>query len=103
MTWEIAVGLFTLLSAFLSVTKVVLKVNRTLTSLEIAVNRLNEFMENQSSKNQTMRKTLREHEARLAAIEQKMSMTTHRPPSQTATGKRDKGSLGEQLRIENLD
>ena len=70
MTWEIAVGLFTLVSALISVMNVVVKVNRTLTSLEGAVNRLNVSMEKQSTKNREIFDELDDHSLRLAIPEE---------------------------------
>jgi len=50
MTWEIALGFFAIISTFLGVMKVAVKVNRTLNMLEAAVNRLNEQIERQNKK-----------------------------------------------------
>ena len=69
MTWEIAVGLFTLVSALISVMNVVVKVNKTLTSLESAVNRLNVSMEKQSNKNREIFDELDDHNLRLVLLE----------------------------------
>ena len=51
MTWEIAVGLFTIVSAFVAVMNIVVRINKTLTMLDMSVNRLNESMKHQSEKN----------------------------------------------------
>ena len=73
MTWEIVLGLFTLLSAFLAVFNIVVKVNRTLCSLEISVNRLNEFLEKQTDMNEKFLGTLTEHGVKIARIEDKIA------------------------------
>lgn len=69
MTWEIVVGIITLVSALCSVISVVLRVNRTLVSLEDAVHQLRSFMETQSAENQTVRKLLTNLERRLSRVE----------------------------------
>lgn len=71
MTWEIAVGLFGMISAFIAVMSVVVKVNSTLSRLECAVVQLKEFMERQSSRNEHFYKELAEHEKRLDALERR--------------------------------
>ena len=45
MTWEIMSGLIVLSGAFISVMNVVIRVNRTLVSLEKTVQSLKEYME----------------------------------------------------------
>jgi len=52
MTWEIAVGFFTIISTFSAVLSSVMKVNRTLTQLDDSVRQLKDFMERQSDKNE---------------------------------------------------
>lgn len=69
MTWEIAVGLFTILSAFCGVMSVVVKVNKTLTTLDISVNRLNESMKEQSAKTEKIFTRLEQYDRRLGALE----------------------------------
>ncbi len=69
MTWEIALGFFTIISAFIAVMKVVVRVNRTLTSLESAVNRLNDYIKRQSAKNEMIFDQLKDHEIRLTLLE----------------------------------
>ena len=69
MTWEIAVGLFTILSAFCGVMSVVVKVNKTLTTLDISVNRLNESMKEQSAKTEKIFTRLEQYGRRLGALE----------------------------------
>lgn len=72
MTWEITVGLFTLISAFIAVMNIVVKVNRTLTALESAVKQLTEYVEKQSKKNNNFYKQLSDHETRIAILEEKL-------------------------------
>ena len=69
MTWEIAVGFFTILSSFLAAMSAVVKVNRTLTMLDDSVKQLKIFMEKQSSKNHDFGKILSRHELRLLRLE----------------------------------
>lgn len=71
MTWEITVGLFTLISAFIAVMNIVVKVNRTLTALESAVKQLTEHMEKQSQKNNNFYRQLSDHETRISILEEK--------------------------------
>ncbi len=69
MTWEIAVGFFTIISTFSAVLSSVMKVNRTLTQLDDSVRQLKDFMERQSDKNETFGKILTQHELRLLRLE----------------------------------
>ena len=69
MTWEIVVGIVTLVSALCSVISVVLRVNRTLVSLEDAGKELRTFMEGQCKENQTVRKILSNLDRRLSRLE----------------------------------
>lgn len=69
MTWEIAVGMFGIISAFIAVMSVVVKVNSTLSRLECAVVQLKEFMERQSAKNEHFYAELAEHEKRILYLE----------------------------------
>jgi hypothetical protein len=69
MTWEITLGFFAIISAFIAVMKVVVRVNRTLTSLESAVNRLNDCIERQGVKNEKIFSQLSSHELRLTRLE----------------------------------
>ncbi|MBQ9080971.1 MAG: hypothetical protein IJY27_07880 [Clostridia bacterium] len=69
MTWEIAVGLFTIVSAFIAVMKVVVRINKTLTTLDISVNRLNDSMTRQAAKNKLIFGELEDHEKRLQRLE----------------------------------
>jgi hypothetical protein len=69
MTWEIAVGMFGIISAFIAVMNVVVKINTTLSKLEAAVIQLKECMEHQSDKNAHFYTELSEHEKRLVVLE----------------------------------
>ena len=69
MTWEIAVGIFGMISAFIAVMKVVVKINSTLAKLESAVIQLKETMERQSDKNNHFYTELAEHETRICVLE----------------------------------
>ena len=69
MTWEIAVGFFTIVTSFLAAMSAVVKVNRTLTMLDDSVRQLTRFMERQSEKNHGFGKLLSEHEIRLIRLE----------------------------------
>lgn len=71
MTMEIVVGIITVVSAFCSVIRVVLKVNRTLVSLEDAVVELRSFMEKQGKENLSVRNLISNHEQRLSYLEGK--------------------------------
>ena len=69
MTWEIAVGFFTIVGAFSAVMQVVMKVNRTLICLDDSVRQLKKFMEKQAKKNEDFVKKLAQHELRLCRLE----------------------------------
>jgi hypothetical protein len=69
MTWEIAVGFFTIISTFSAVLSSVMKVNRTLTQLDDSVRQLKDFMERQSDKNEAFGKILTQHELRIMRLE----------------------------------
>lgn len=69
MTWEIAVGIFTIVGAFSAVMQTVLKVNKTLIGLDESVKQLKKFMERQSKKNEDFGKRLAQHEIRLMRLE----------------------------------
>lgn len=69
MTWEIAVGMFGIISAFIAVMNVVIKVNSTLSRLEAAVLQLKETMERQAAKNAHFYEELNEHDKRILALE----------------------------------
>ena len=69
MTWEIFVGLATAVTAFFPIVSVVLKLNRSLASLEAAVKQLQEYMEKQSGRNHGFSDRLMDHEMRLGRLE----------------------------------
>lgn len=69
MTWEIVLGIFALVSAFIAVLNIVVRVNRTLCSLEIVVKQIKECIEKQSEKNGVFFSRLSEHDIRLNRLE----------------------------------
>ena len=69
MTWEIFLGLATAVAAFFPIVSVVLKLNRSLVSLEAAVKQLHEYMEKQSGRNHGFSERLLDHERRLIRLE----------------------------------
>lgn len=69
MTWEIFVGLATAVAAFFPILSAVLKLNRSLVSLESAVKQLHEYMEKQSGRNHGFSERLLDHERRLIRLE----------------------------------
>ncbi|MGM9683084.1 MAG: hypothetical protein ACI3XQ_05755 [Eubacteriales bacterium] len=69
MTWEIVLGIFALVSAFIAVLNIVVRVNRTLCSLEIVVKQIKECIEKQSEKNSVFFSRLSEHDIRLNRLE----------------------------------
>ena len=69
MTWEITLGFFAILSAFIAVFDIVVKVNKTLCSLEAVVKQIKECIERQSEKNGLFFSRLSEHDIRLTRIE----------------------------------
>jgi septal ring factor EnvC (AmiA/AmiB activator) len=77
MTWEIAVGIFTLVGAFSAVMQVVMKVNKTLVGLDDSVKQLKKFMERQAKKNEDFLKKLAQHELRLSRLEESGKESTN--------------------------
>lgn len=69
MTWEIMSGLIVLFGAFLSVMNVVVKVNRTMVSLEKTVQSLKEYMEKQEKRNEHFYSVLNILDKRVTLIE----------------------------------
>ena len=69
MTWEILMGLIAIVGALISLMNVVVRVNRTLTSLEDAVERLNQNVKDQSEKNRQFYEKIGDHETRLSLLE----------------------------------
>ena len=76
MTWEITLGIFAILSAFIAVFNIVVRVNRTLCSLEVVVKQIKECMERQSEKNGLFFNRLSEHDIRLTRIEDRLNIST---------------------------
>ena len=74
MTWEITLGIFAILSSFIAVFNIVVRVNRTLCSLEVVVKQIKECMERQSEKNGLFFNRLSEHDIRLTRIEDRLDM-----------------------------
>lgn len=62
-------GLMTLCGSLIAVFNVVVRLNRTLTSLEAAVVRLDESVHEQSEKNRTFFEKIGNHETRLSLLE----------------------------------
>lgn len=71
MTWEIAVGMFGIISAFIAVMNIVVKVNSTLSKLESAVKQLKDYMERQSDKNAHFYTALADLEKRVSFVEER--------------------------------
>ena len=69
MNWELVLGLCTILSAFIAVFNIVIRVNKTLCSLEVVVKQIKECIEKQSEKNSVFFGRLSEHEIRLTKLE----------------------------------
>ena len=69
LEWEIVLGLCTILSAFIAVFNIVIRVNKTLCSLEVVVRQIKECLEKQSEKNGVFFGRLAEHEIRLTKLE----------------------------------
>ncbi len=73
MTWEILVGLAGILTPFLSVMSVVVKVNRSLVSLENAVKQMTLTLEKQHKKNGNFALQLSDHEKRIFFLEKEVN------------------------------
>ena len=73
MSFEAISGLIAapaaLFSVLIAVFNIIIKVNRTLCSLELAVKQLKEYIEKQSEKNGDFYNTLEENELRLCKLE----------------------------------
>ena len=69
MISDIIAGPATLLTAAVAIFNVIIKVNRTLCSLEIAVKQLKECLEKQSDKNSDFYTAISDHEVRISNIE----------------------------------
>jgi hypothetical protein len=77
MTWEIALGIFSMITAFTAVFNIVVRVNKTLCSLEVAVRQIKECIERQSGKNDLFFNRLASHDIRLTKIEDKLGAFAH--------------------------
>ncbi len=69
MTWEIVTGFIVLLGAVISIMNVVVKVNRTLVSLEETVRQLKDYMEKQGTKNEHFYNALSALDKRVTILE----------------------------------
>lgn len=76
MTWEIALGIFAIMTAFVPVINIVVRVNKTLCSLEVVVKQIKECIERQSEKNGFFFTRLSEHDIRLTKIEDSIRMSS---------------------------
>ena len=79
MTWEITVGLLTLVTALIAIMNVVVRVNRALTALELSVKSLDESIQGQADINKKIVHNLSRHEKRLTALEFAEGETFGRP------------------------
>ena len=75
MTWEITLGIFAIVTAFIPIINIVVRVNRTLCSLEVVVKQIKECIERQSEKNGFFFNKLSEHDIRLTKIEDTIKMS----------------------------
>lgn len=69
MTWEILCGLLTLLSSLIAMGRVLVKLIRTLATLENAVRELKEFITRQAGKNDYFYKEISRIDRTIAALE----------------------------------
>ena len=69
MTWEIILGLITIFGALISLMTLVVRVNRTLVSLEEAVKQLRDFMARQTGTNDEFSRSLHECDKRISSLE----------------------------------
>ena len=76
MTWEIITGFTVLLGAVISVMNVVVKVNRSLISLEETVRQLKTYMERQGTKNEHFYNELNILDKRVTVLEEKLIADT---------------------------
>ncbi len=72
MSWEMICGLITLVSFFIAVGGVLVKLIRTLAMLESAVRELKEFITRQSGKNEYFYKELSRIDKQIASLEEKI-------------------------------
>ena len=71
MTWEIITGFTVLLGAVISIMNVVVRVNRSLISLEETVRQLRKYMERQGAKNEHFYNELNTLDKRVTLLEEK--------------------------------
>ena len=69
MTWEILCGLITILSSMIAVGPVLVKLIRTLATLESAVRELKDFITRQTGKNDYFFKEIARIDREIAALE----------------------------------
>lgn len=86
MTWEIAVGMFAVFSAFVAVMNIVVRVNSTLTKLESTVKQLGECIDRQSGKNAHFYDKLSDHEGRILCLERSRIVKNKNSDEKTASG-----------------
>ena len=75
MSWDIVCGIITLVTFFLAVGGVLVKLTRTLAVLESTVRELKDFITRQSGKNDFFYKELARMDKEIAALEEKMRFT----------------------------
>ena len=82
MSWEVISELIALPAAYvtasIAILNIIIKVNRTLCSLEIAVKQLKECIEKQSDKNSDFYEAISDHEVRISNIEYKVEAMTEK-------------------------
>ena len=71
MTWEIVSGFTVLLGAVISIMNIVVKVNRSLISLEETVRRLTDYIEKQDSRNEHFYRKLNILDKRVTLLEER--------------------------------
>ena len=72
MTWEILMGLLSLITALVAITGVVIKVNSSIVQLTDAVKELRSFMEKQERKNSKIYEHLNSLDTRVTVIEKSL-------------------------------
>lgn len=71
MTWEIVVGIITIVGAVLSITKIVKNNTTAMTEVRCSVDELNRNLTSQNSKIEKLENGYEDHEKRLIMIESK--------------------------------
>lgn len=69
MTVELLCGLFSIITALISIIGVALRINRAIVLLEAAVKRLTEHSEEQKAKNAQLERKLVSHDRRITHLE----------------------------------